>query len=776
MSIKSRKHSIRRVAGDTDPRALGLVLAAFAVPAGAQATQEPGTLSAVQVVESEEEGYKADVSSNSKLTAPLVDTPKSVTVVTQQVLEETGARSIQDALRTVPGITFGQGEGGTPTGDRPFIRGYDSQSSVYIDGLRDPGSQSRDVFNVEQVEVTKGSDSTVSGSGSTGGSLNLATKQARLGNSGAVDVGLGTARYKRVTGDLNIQVGDSSAVRINALREDSGVAGRDAVHEDRTGAALSFNTGLDKATLIGVDLYTFKSDGLPDYGIPFKLAGGAGTPNEANGLNSGAAARETVIETSRRNFYGLKDRDFRRTGQDSGTLRLEHRFDEKLTVRNRTRFTESYNAYIVTNPGDSAGWYNADPTPGDLTDYPIRNTTTRNDAGGEYLFRSQKNRNVETRSWINQTEASGEFSLGGLRNSYSAGVELSGSRLDSRGYTVTGNSYAHIANPNPGDVWNGVVGRATAGTRTDSDVQAVYAFDTVTLTEQWLLNLGLRYDHFKTHQRAYNSNGAALTAAQEAQDIKSDADILNYQAGVVFKPLANGSIYFSYATSATPSGFTSGDGTESAIAVTNKDLDPEETRSLELGTKWELLDYRLALTAALFDMKKTNAKVTNDLGLTDTVGEQRIKGVEIGASGAITDAWNISAGYTYLDSELVDVGFTCTGTPAVCTPSASNGKRFANTPRHSATLWTTYNLAEGLQVGGGASYMGKVYADPTNLVWLPSYTRLDALVSYQINDQASVRLNVNNLTDKTYFERPQNPHMAYVAPGRQFILTGSYRF
>ncbi|MFT7722303.1 MAG: TonB-dependent siderophore receptor [Roseateles sp.] len=774
--IKSRKHALA-------PHALAalaalsasLPLAAQTAPA-ADAKKDEAALPAVKVRAGNEVPFKADSAGNTKFTAPLVDTPKSVTVVPKQVLEETNARSVQEALRTVPGITFGQGEGGTPTGDRPFIRGYDSQTSMYIDGLRDPGSQSRDVFNIEQVDVVKGSDSAFGGAGSTGGSINLTSKQARRGNSGAFDLGLGTARYKRVTADLNQQIGETTAVRVNAMREKSGVAGRDAVFDSKTGAALSFSTGLGTPTQIGVDLYSFKSDGLPDYGIPFKLAGGAGTPNEAAGLNSGHATRDTVISTKRENFYGLKDRDFRKTGQDSGTLRLEHRFDEKLTLRNRTRLTQSYNDYIVTNPADSAGWYNADPTPTNLTDTPPRGST-RNDASGEYLWRSQKNRNVKTDAWINQTEIVGDFDLGGLRNSYTAGLEISSSELDSRGYTVTGNSYAHIANPNPNDLWNGVVGRATAGNKTKTDVQALYAFDTLTVTEHWLVNLGLRYDHFKTRQTAYNADGAPLTTAQQAQDIKSDANLFNYQVGVVFKPASNGSIYLSLATSASPSGFASGDSTESAVALTNKDLDPEKTRSLELGTKWELLDNRLSVTAAIFDMKKTNAKVTNDLGVTATVGEQAIKGVELGVTGAITPAWNLSAGYTYLDSELVDGGYSCTNAkPPVCTPSANNGKQFANTPKSSFTLWSTYTVAPGLQLGAGASHVDKVYSDPANTVWLPAHTRFDAMVSYQINKNASVRLNISNLTDKTYYERPQNPHMAYVAPGRQFILTGSYKF
>lgn len=789
--IKSRKHGQTALSPKLSLLSAA-VLTTLALPVGAQevvptATPTPASDRAEKdqdevLVVGQGAGFKADAAANSKFTAPLTDTPKSVQVVTKEVLEETGARSLQEALRTVPGITFGQGEGGTPTGDRPFIRGYDAQTSIYIDGLRDPGSQSRDVFNIEQVDVTKGSDSTFSGSGSTGGSLNLVTKQGKLGNAGAIDLGLGSADYRRVTADINQQVNATTAVRVNAMREHSGVAGRDAVYDDKEGGALSVSTGLGTDTRIGFDLYTFGSDGLPDFGIPIKLAATdatMGSRNQELGLiSSTPASRETVVNVDRHNFYGLKNRDFRETGQDSGTLRLEHRFSDALTVRNRTRYTRSYNRYVITNPADSAGWYDADPTPNDLTDFPVRNTTTRNDASGDYLFRSQKNRNVNNQGWINQTEASGKFTLAGMSNSYTAGVEISESDLNSRGYVVTGNSYANIFNPNPSDLWNGTVARATAGIKTNTDVQAIYAMDTLTVTERWLVNLGLRFDRFKTHQTGYVTAGAtdAQIAALPGQNIKSDANILSYQGGIVFKPRENGSIYVSYSTAATPSGFASGDSTESAVAITNKDLDPEETRSIELGTKWDFFEQRLSLTAAIFDMKKTNAKVTNDQGVTDTVGEQAIKGFELGLVGAITPSWNISAGYTYLDSELVNGGYTCTGTPPVCAPSVNNGKEFINTPKSSYTLWTTYTVLQGLQVGGGLSHVDKVYADASNLISLPAYTRFDAMASYELTKNIGLRLNVNNVTDKTYYERPQNPHMAYVAPGRQFIVTGSFKF
>ncbi len=746
-TIRGRKHPAARQ--PRIARTIALTTLALGVPATALAQSQSAAqnLPEVRVTgERDATNFKTDEAASTKFTAPLLDTPKSVTVVPPEVLRQTNATTLKEALRTVPGITFGLGEGGAPEGDRPILRGFDSQSSTFIDGLRDPASQSRDMFNVEQIDVVKGPDSAYSGGGAVGGSINLVTKQARPDDFSRADLGLGSASYKRGAIDLNRRLGETSALRFNLMKEKSDVAGRDEVFVDRLGAALSLGLGLGTPTRLGIDLYHFETDDMPDYGIPYNNPYGATSPEAAFNGDGGPLA------VDRNNFYGLLARDFRRTDVNSLTVRVEHDLASNWTLANRTRMSRVQHNYVVTNPGDSSGV--------NITDTAFINRGTLVEPG--FLNRTTKNRNSTATSIINATELRGRLQAGAVRHDVATGVELSSLEVDSRGYVVTGSSTASIANPNPHDPWTGSIDRATAGNVIKTSTAGVYAFDTITLNEQWQLNLGARWDRFRTRQRPYTTDGSAPNADNF---IESDESFWSYQAGVVYKPAPNGSVYLNYATSANPSGITSGDGTDN-LSASNQDLEPEKTRSIELGTKWELLENRLGLSAAIFEMEKTNAKVTVAPGVLDNAGKLRVRGIELGASGRITDRWQAFGGYTWLDSEQVDPGQQAT----------TQGNQFPNTPRSAFSLWTSYQLMPKLVVGGGAFYMSKVYGNTANTKWVPDWWRFDAMASYDVDKNLSLRLNLFNLTDKTYYDRAYTTHMVTVAPGRQATLTASLKF
>ncbi|HEY3432116.1 MAG TPA: TonB-dependent siderophore receptor [Rhodocyclaceae bacterium] len=760
--IKCRKHPARLTTALKPAAALTVL--AMAAP---YALAEDAQLPEVSVSSS---AYKVDNAASTKYTAPLVDTPKTVTVITEEVLKETNASSLKEALRTTPGITFGMGEGGSPEGDNPIIRGFNAQASTFIDGLRDPSSQSRNMFAVEQIDVTKGADSAFSGGGAVGGSINLTTKNAKLGNFSEASFGVGTDSYLRGTVDLNRQLNDNSAIRLNLLKEKGDVPGRDSVDYDHLGANVSAAFGLGTATRVTTGLYHYETDDMPDYGIPYNnpvakyntIAAGAGgsttttPPTVAPTLNATASANGdgSPLSVNRNNFYGLTGRDFRKTNVDSGTLKIEHDLNDKWVFRNATRYTKSLNDYVASNPGDS----NASIVTG----------TT--------LPRSAKSRHSVTEAWVNDTQLSGEFLTGAVKHNVTLGVELTRTATDSRGYTVTGTSNASITNPNPNDPWTGTVTRATSGAKTTTNTSGMYAFDTLTLTPQWLLNLGLRYDTFRTAGDNYTTNGAAATA-----DLVSNSSFTSYQTGLVFKPMENGSVYLNYATAANPSGATMSDGSDN-LATTNKDLEPEKVKNIELGTKWNLLNNKLTLTGAIFNLTKTNAKVNLDANTVSTVGEQKTKGIELGFAGSLTDKWQVFGGYTYMDSILSKTGpsyWSYNSTSAVWTYNANAdalGKQFPNTPKHSFSLWSSYKVQPGLTLGGGAYYVSKVYGNTLNTKWVPDYWRFDAMANYEVSKQLSLRLNIQNLFDKTYYDRAYTTHMVSVAPARQVTLTANYKF
>lgn len=224
-----------------------------AAPALAQSSDQPADeaqgrkLGGVIVTDTaiDEQGYKVDKADSPKFTAPLVDTPRSITVIPASVIKDTASASLTEALRTVPGITLGAGEGGNPLGDRPFIRGFDSQASTYLDGVRDVGAQSREIFAVEQIEVVKGSDSTTGGRGGAGGSLNLVSKTPKADRFVAASGSVGNADYKRATIDINQPINEFVGVRLNAMWHDQDVAGRDSIWSKRWGVAPSIKLARD---------------------------------------------------------------------------------------------------------------------------------------------------------------------------------------------------------------------------------------------------------------------------------------------------------------------------------------------------------------------------------------------------------------------------------------------------------------------------------------------------------------------------------------------------
>ncbi len=736
--------------------AIGVALTAFSAPSIAQSVPDttaargdaPVALDELTVIGEQEQSYKADTSASKKYTAPLRETPKSVTVITDQVIRDTGSLTLVDALRTTSGITFGAGEGGNPAGDRPIIRGFNAESDTFIDGLRDVGSQTREIFNVERIEVSKGPGSAYTGAGSTGGSLNLISKTAKQRDFGDASVTLGSDQTRRYTLDVNRVLSDNVAGRLNLMKHEANVAGRDGVDVSRWGVAPTITFGFDTPTRATLSYYHLETDDMPDYGIPLTVA----TPSNP---------RREPVKVDRDNFYGLENRDFRESTTDAGTLRLEHDLNENLTVSNTTRIARTTLDYIVTNPDDSRG----------------------NVANG-LVSRSAKSRNSNTQSWVNQTDLTARFDTGSIEHTLVTGVEISNVGVHNRPYVVTPGTGdntctpAHLAsgdctslyNPSPKDAWTGSITRSTATTDTDTETLAAYVFDTLKFNEQWSLNMGLRYDDYETEQKAVSTAGVVTRPENKSH-------FWNYQLGLVFNPLPNGSLYAAWSTSSNPSGETGGEGAD-ALSVNNAILDPERNRNYEIGTKWDFLDERLGLTAALFRTEKTNARVTNASGFQESIGETRVDGLELGATGQLTRNWQVFASYTYLDAELVKSGAANIGTRTNpnYVEGLYDGNEVPSTPKHSFSFWNTYNLTQDLTIGGGATYVDSRFGDAANNIEVPEYWRYDAMAAYRVNKNLDLQLNVQNLTDKRYFDQVYGSHYAHVAAGRTALLSTNFHF
>ena len=687
--------------------------------------------------------YDVRQSASKKFTTALVDTPKSVQIIPQQVISDQAATSLTEVLRNTPGITFGAGEGGNPLGDRPFIRGYDSQSSTYVDNMRDIASSSREVFNLEQVEVVKGSASAIGGRGSAGGSINLVTKTAKLDNFTTGSLGVGTHNYYRGTVDGNWQLSDTSAFRLNGMAHKSNVPGRDVVRYKRWGIAPTFSFGLGTPTRVTLGYYHLSTDDIPDGGIPYEFPRG-----ELSG----------PIDVDRHNFYGLTS-DFRKNTSDQATFSVEHDFNDRVTLRNTARYTQSDQRYVWTQPDDSKG----------------------NVANG-LVWRRANTRDSAVKTFANQTELFGKVETGSVTHNFNVGVELSVEKgrkdtLDiARGVgngpanackNGAGKASAYnctsLYNPEPRDPWVNKGSGEPLGNRTKSEnvTKSIYAFDTLDFNKWLQAGLGIRLDNYLT--RFVN------TPASGSKTIRRHDTLLNYQLGLVFKPAENGSIYISYATSSNPANATLGEGREEQSLTPGRgnvgrnavDMAPEKHKTYELGTKWELFNQQLSLSAAVFRTETTNARVVKANGDYEMAGKKRVDGLELGVSGSITPKWQVYGGYTHLNSNLKDNGASA---------AANNGKAFPNTPRDSFNLWSTYQPTSDLTLGAGAFYVGSQFGDAANRLKIPSYWRFDAMAGYKINKNLGVQLNVFNLTNKKYYDKAYASHYATLAPGRSAVL------
>lgn len=740
---------------------LGLALASGAVAAADAPHAVPDATPASPATATELKGVQVQAATLSttspKLTASLLDTPRSIDVVPAQIIQETASASLTDALRTVPGITFGAGEGGNPNGDRPFIRGFDSQSSLFIDGVRSSGSQSREMFDIDQIEVMKGPSSAYSGRGGAGGSINLVTKAPQARDFTRGSVGLGSDGYARGTADWNQVVSGDTALRLNVMAHHNEVADRGGPEQKRWGVAPSITFGLGQPTSVTLDYYHLSSHDVPDSGIPYDNPFAATSPNAH--LNSSGKPIDVPHDT----FYGLFDRDYQKQANDTGSVRVQHDFHGGWLLRNATVYARSSNDYIWTQPDDSNGNFLVN--------------------GG--VWRRTNTRVGSTTSLANQTDLTGEFTTGGIRHSLAVGTELSrekthrdswlvgtidpktGKLVTRESGALAGGACSHgigaasgywcapVIGANPHDPWSGPIVRANAPVSVVTQTRSAWAFDTLTLAEHWQANLGTRFDSFRTR------------STSAAANLANDSHFWNWQAGLVYKPAANGSVYLSWGTSSTPPGVDAGDGAD-GLAVTNQSLQPERSRNLELGSKWEVLDGRIALSGALFRTQMDNARVaTGGRGSPQiNAGKQRVDGVEIGINGKLGEHWTVYGGYTHLDSSVLRAA---PGNPA------SLGKRFPNTPENSVTLWSTWQLTPRLTLGGGAYAMGKVYGNADNTKWVPGYTRFDAMAAFTVNRHLTLQLNVQNLTNKYYFDKAYASHYASLAPGRSAMLTADFR-
>ena len=679
--------------------------------------------------------YKAETLQSNKFSRPIAETPKSITVITKESINDSGVTDLADVLRQQPGITIGTGEGGNAFGDRFIIRGFEARNDVFVDGLRDPGVTTRETFAVEQIEVSKGPSSSFAGRGTTGGAINNVTKKPGAIDFTQVEVGLGTDNKQRYTLDANRKLNEELTVRFNALYADRDVPGREGSEEQRQGLALALEHKTTSNLTLSADVYHFRADEIPDGGVPWDSVTGKPVPG--------------------RQFYGQNGRDFLNAGADIFTFGVKYDLGNRSRIENFTRYGVTTSEYIVTIPGLSTN-------PAVPAGTPIGVNTP-----GVFARATSQNRNQENTYIGNQTNWMKAFDWGNVKHDVVLGIEFS--REEARNVPYADS----LRSPNAGDpqnpnnkAWLQQGGSYTVGSNLSEislQSMSVYALDTATLNSDWEVFSGLRYDTFD-----YEYYSGPNDYQGNSKGSSEDGFFYCY-VGVTYSPWVHGNVYASASTSSNASGeqldATSCD--YGGLCGDGNGIKPERNRSLEVGTKWNLVNNRLLLTGAVFDITKSNVLSQQGRGGPITqVGELQVQGVEAGLTGKLTDAWQISGGVALLDTKV-----TKSDTPSEV------GQPFPNTAEKSAHIQTRLDLNPKWAIGGTATYTGEISGGTPNATAtgnsIESNTVYDFMAQYQYSKTMKFRLNVQNLFDEEYYTalyRSGSP-FTYVGESRSATVT-----
>ena len=651
-----------------------------------------------------------------RLPEPVRLIPQSITVIPQELMQEQAVTSFRDALRNVTGISLAAGEGGGAQGDNLTLRGFSARNDYFLDGIRDQGSYTRDVFNIESIEVLKGPSAVLFGRGSTGGAINQISKTPRLEPLYTGTVSLGTGQLYRGTADIDQPLSKTMAIRVNLLAHSQNFVDRDVAQAQRFGFAPSIAFGLGTPTQLTLSYLVQTEDNVPDYGIPYLF----GKP----------------APVDRDNFYGLANEDFEKVLLNIFTGRLDHRFNEQLNLRSTLRYSRTDRQAEVTTLSIAGT-----PTPTTpLSSIQVSRGT-------------RPGRDTEESILTSQTELIARFHTLSFKHTLSNGLEVARETFDAKRFTHANVPPADLLNPNISPDTSKETESISARTSTDTTSFAIYAVDQMRLLPKLDLLGGLRFDLFAADFDSFVNN----------QGFNRTDTKVSWRAGLVFHPTPTQSYYFSSGTSFNPS------AEALALAANNADTPPEENISFEVGAKIGLFNDTLSLQGALFRIDKTNARTVDpDTLLQVLEGKQRVQGFEVGLTGRPLPRWNLFTGFTYLDSRVLESFDVQNGVPV-------EGKQLQNTPRYSANLWTTYDIGEKWQVGTGVFYVSERFANTSNTNEVPMTVRWDATVAYQFNRNIQLRFNAINLTDELYFD---GIHPSHVVPGagRTFILSGNFRY
>ena len=649
------------------------------------------------------------------------DTPQSVTVVPQKLLQDEAANRLSDALKNVPGITLNAGEGAA-RGDTVNLRGFSAFNDFFLDGIRDAAVYNRDTFDIQSIEVLKGPAATLFGRGSTGGAINQVSKAPRLSPFDTLTADIGANDEYRAALDLDQPLSATSAVRLNAMGELSGVAGRDDVKNRRWGVAPAAAVGIGEATTVTLAYLHLSEDDTPDVGVPFVNGAPAPVPRGADfGLTSNRAISNV----------------------DIGTFLLRHDFGGGVSLTNTFRAANYAFDYRFDAPtfGSAAAGGQGPPTAAT----PLASILVGRDSPSS----SGDQTNI-----TDQLDLTDRFATGPLDHVLVAGIEVARQTndldRDVNPFNANNNWVPEtpLLDPNPNEAAPFEPISSTQATTANSE--AAYVSDTIGLGAQFDLILGARIDRFAAdYHQVTLATGAVLNLSRV--DVVPSPHI-----ALVYKPAPWQSFYVSFGTSFDPSA--------EALALTAKtaNLGPVKGTTYEAGAKTSLLGGGLLLTGAVFHTEVDNAQTDDPDNPTVTVldGNETVQGFELGAAGHIGQRLSLDAGYTWLDGKTSGIG-----------PSGPYaGTVIPNLARNAVNVWAEYRLDPAWEVGLGANYLGRRFADVYDTASVPAYLVWSAMASWRVNDKLTLQVNAINLLNTLYYDS-----VYYTSAAENHVIPGAGR-
>ncbi|AQS89509.1 iron transport outer membrane receptor [Neoasaia chiangmaiensis] len=707
----------------------------------------------------------------SRMPQDVLHTPQNINVVPQALMKQQNVKSLDEALRDVPGVTSSIGEGaGGMNGDQFLIRGFQAQNDIYEDGLRDFGVYSRDAFNMETISVIKGPSSEVFGNGTTGGAINMVTKTPGLANRYAADFSGGSGGYYRGTLDVNQRLNATTAFRIEGMGNENNIVGRDFIYSHRWGIAPSIAFGLGERATLVLQYMHQQENSVPDFGVPVVKKPG-----------TAYALPITQYGIPRTNWYGTNN-DQNATNDNMETARFSYKLNRHITFYDDLRGGEFYRTFAASKATCDQTCVNNYFLGNPASALVARSGPVGAGKGvgpGTYMAPLP----YQQTSWSVQNVGSmvADFDTGFLKHQVVAGFDLERvNDVRSQSTYTRAKPYASLVNPNPyvgnlnlipGDLNpGGLVSLAGIGAK---DHTNGYAFDTgLFLYDQiwftpWLsIKGGFRWDRWQT---SYNATGGD-TATNPDVHFHNVSSVFNPNASLLITPDSHQTYYFTWATSTTPTGMYVTNGSVPIRPPGNTIADPEKARLYELGAKYSAFHDRLGFSASLFRLEKNNATNSDPVTgqIVSTGDTQRNQGLEVSVGGLITRGWNISATYALYDSD----------TTASLT-KANVGKNVQYVPHNQATLWSVYDAFSGkpynIAFGGGVTWRQHVWLDAANTARVPANLDFSAVISHRFNSHWKVAMNGYNLANRLNYQSLFS-NRATPSAGRTFLGQLSYSY